>query len=296
MSGQHKMRLAQVDRSEFVSNMEGKLSPEEINLYFETPLFLVRMCNQINCAKKKKHRSNKWVLQRVWWNSEEKFVYNVQESSGWLAQWKTVYSHLWNEMPWFYTLLKNTTEMCRTIEEGGNNQGSLESTLLQEERGGKRGFESRAEIYNSGTFCWRWTKCCYVNTVLKKKMCKERNQEHHVLLYCSGDNSSPGQEETDCAVMYDIYTWPVWPYEAPFSLLPLKALLKEAARCVLAFDLSRATWESPVWPVNRFSLQPAVSPVCDGARSERRPCHAPIAQFKWKLDELLGSDPAIQNN
>lgn len=31
-------------------------------------------------------------------------------------------------------------------------------------------------------------------------------------------------------------------------------------------------------------------------RAERRPCHAPMAQFKWKLDELLGSDPAIQNN
>lgn len=31
-------------------------------------------------------------------------------------------------------------------------------------------------------------------------------------------------------------------------------------------------------------------------RAKSRPRHAPMAQFKWKLDELLGSDPAIASN
>lgn len=83
-----------------------------------------------------------------------------------------------------------------------------------------------------------------------------------------------------------------------FPLLSLKALLREPARCLHAFHLLRVASESPVWPVSRFLC----SQLCDvvaclrQCRAKRWPCHAPIAQFKWKLDELLGSDPAIQNN
>lgn len=39
-----------------------------------------------------------------------------------------------------------------------------------------------------------------------------------------------------------------------------------------------------------------VSPVCSHAEPGFARCHALRAQFKWKLDELLGRDPAIHNN
>lgn len=94
---------------------------------------------------------------------------------------------------------------------------------------------------------------------------KERNQEHHVVLYCSDCRVTANRR---LIVHQRIYTWPILLYEV-FSLLPLKALLREPARCVLAFHLLRATWETPVWPVNRFLCIPAngasVSPVCNSA-------------------------------
>lgn len=53
---------------------------------------------------------------------------------------------------------------------------------------------------------------------------------------------------------------------------------------------------SHLWAGPRSILATAaVSPVWR-RRVKSHPRHASTAQFKWKLDELLGSDPAISSN
>lgn len=87
-----------------------------------------------------------------------------------------------------------------------------------------------------------------------------------LLFRLSGHNRSHSQPETDYAAMYLHLTGLT--IRGFFSAL-LCSLLKEPARCVLAFHLLRATWESPVWPVNRFLCIPTsgapLSPVCNSA-------------------------------
>lgn len=98
---------------------------------------------------------------------------------------------------------------------------------------------------------------------------EERNHEHHVLLCCSAHRVTIGAAANlRRTTQRCIHTWLVWLYEA-FTLLPLKAPLRGPARFALAFHLLQVTWESPVWPVNRFLCIPAsrapVSPVCNSA-------------------------------
>lgn len=116
-----------------------------------------------------------------------------------------------------------------------------------------------------------------------------------LLFRLSGHNRSHSQPETDYAAMYLHLTGLT--IRGFFSaLLPIEGTSKVCACISFAAGHLRVS-SMTCKQVSMHPNQRCATVAClQQCRAKRHPCHAPIAQFKWKLDELLGSDPAIQNN